>query len=154
MNWRVRGIARSLQSRRRQPQAGFSLVELLVVLVILGLLAALATPQVLKYLSRAKVDTARIEMKNMATALDFFLLDVGRYPTQQEGLQALVTSPAGLASWHGPYLKTNTSGPPLDPWGHTYQYRVPGQNGDYDLFAVGPDNSTIALGNSQGAGPQ
>ena len=152
LNQRTIGMARPSGSLGRQ--AGFSLVELLVVLVILGLLAALATPQVLKYLGRAKVDTARIEMKNMATALDFFLLDVGRYPTQQEGLQALVTNPAGLAPWHGPYLKTNTLGPPLDPWGHPYQYRVPGQNGDYDLFAIGPDNSTIALGNSQGAGPQ
>ena len=155
MKWRVRGIARPSEPLQRQPQAGFSLVELLVVLVILGLLAALATPQVLKYLARAKVDTARIEMKNMATALDFFLLDVGRYPTQQEGLQALVTSPAGLAPWHGPYLKTNTFGaPPLDPWGHPYQYRIPGQNGDYDLFTIGPDNSAIALGNNQGASPQ
>ena len=124
------------------------------MLVILGLLAALATPQVLKYLARAKVDTARIEMKNMATALDLFLLDVGRYPTQQEGLQALVTNPAGLAPWHGPYLKTNTAGPPLDPWGHSYQYRIPGQNGDYDLFAIGPDSSAITLMSSQGAGPQ
>lgn len=153
LNQRARGMARPSGSPGRQ--AGFSLVELLVVLVILGLLAALATPQVLKYLGRAKVDTARIEMKNMATALDFFLLDVGRYPTQQEGLQALVTNPAGLAPWRGPYLKTNALGPPLDPWGHPYQYRVPGQSGgDYDLFAIGPDNSTIALGNSQGAGPQ
>jgi general secretion pathway protein G len=147
-------MARRPESVQRRRQAGFSLVELLVVLVILGLLAALATPQVLKYLSRAKVDTARIEMKNMATALDFFLLDVGRYPTQQEGLQALVTSPGGLAPWHGPYLKTNTGGPPLDPWGHAYQYRFPGQNGDYDLFTIGPDNSAITLGQRQGASLQ
>jgi len=146
MNWTAGRIAS--RSPQRQRQAGFSLVELLVVLVILGLLAALATPQVLKYLARAKVDTARIEMKNMATALDFFLLDVGRYPTQQEGLQALVANPAGLAPWRGPYLKTNTAGPPLDPWGHPYQYRFPGQSGDYDLFTVTPDNLPITLGNT------
>lgn len=154
MNWRVGRKSRSSGSCRRVPQAGFSLVELLVVLVILGLLAALATPQVLKYLGRAKVDTARIEMKNMATALDLFLIDVGRYPTQQEGLEALVANPAGLAPWHGPYLKTNTAGPPLDPWGHAYQYRFPGQNGDYDLFTIAPDNSPINFGNSQNAASQ
>lgn len=152
MNQTARGTARPLASPRRQ--AGFTLVELLVVLVILGLLAALATPQVLKYLGRAKIDTAHIEMKNMATALDFFLLDVGRYPTQQEGLQALITHPAGLSPWRGPYLKSNSAGPLLDPWGHPYQYRVPGQNGDYDLFTMGPDNSTIAVGNGEAPAPQ
>src|SRR6266567_3514808 len=143
VRWRVGRMARSSGTFQRVPQAGFSLVELLVVLAILGLLAALVTPQVLKYLARAKVDTARIEMKSLSTALDLFLLDVGRYPTQQEGLQALVTNPVGLAPWHGPYLKTNTAGPPLDPWGHPYQYRFPGQNGDYDLFTTAPDNSSV-----------
>jgi general secretion pathway protein G len=119
-------------------QAGFTLVELLVVLAILGLLVAVATPQVLKYLGRAKNDTARIEMKSMSTALDLFLLDVGRYPTQQEGLPALVANPGGLQSWHGPYL--NATVVPNDPWGRPYQYRFPGQNGDYDLWTLGADN--------------
>ncbi|HUC69303.1 MAG TPA: type II secretion system major pseudopilin GspG [Stellaceae bacterium] len=118
--------------------AGFTLVELLVVLAILGLLVAIATPQVLKYLARAKVDTARIEMKSISSALDLFLLDNGRYPTEQEGLKALVANPGALATWSGPYLK-NGGGAPLDPWGRPYQYRYPGQNGDYDLFSNGPD---------------
>ena len=121
----------------RSAQSGFTLVELLVVLAILGLLVAVATPQVLKYLGRAKNDTARIEMKSMSTALDLFLLDVGRYPTQQEGLQALVANPGGLQSWHGPYLKTTVL--PNDPWGRPYQYRFPGQNSDYDLWTLGAD---------------
>jgi general secretion pathway protein G len=120
-------------------QTGFTLVELLVVLAILGLLAAVATPQVLKYLGRAKVDTAQIEIKNLSTGLDLFLIDVGRYPTQQEGLSGLVANPGSLPSWSGPYLKGTVV--PLDPWGHPYQYRIPGQHGDYDLFTLGPDGT-------------
>ncbi len=132
MRWRVRG-------GRRAAQAGFTLIELLVVLAILGLLVAVATPQVLKYLGKAKADTAKIEIKSLSTALDLFLIDVGRYPTQQEGLEALVANPGALPSWHGPYLKTGSV--PLDPWGHPYQYRFPGQNGDYDLYTLSPDGS-------------
>src|SRR5438552_2682949 len=108
---------------RHRKQGGFTLIELLVVLAILGLLAALVTPQVLKYLARAKTDTARIEIKNIGTALDLYLVDVGRYPTQQEGLGGLIANPGGLAAWRGPYVKGN--GIPLDPWGRPYQYRSP-----------------------------
>ena len=119
--------------RNERSQAGFTLVELLVVLAILGLLVAIATPQVIKYLGRAKVDTARIQIHDMSTALDMFLVDVGRYPTQQEGLQALVQNPGALATWHGPYLKSL----PADPWGQPYQYRIPGSNGnEYDLYTL------------------
>jgi general secretion pathway protein G len=119
--------------RKEHSEAGFTLIELLVVLAILGLLIAIATPQVIKYLGRAKVSTAQIQIHEMSTALDTFLVDVGRYPTQQEGLQALVQNPGALASWHGPYLKSL----PLDPWGQSYQYRIPGTNGnDYDLYTL------------------
>jgi general secretion pathway protein G len=121
--------------RDERSEAGFTLVELLVVLAILGLLIAVATPQLIGYLGKAKVDTARIQMHEMSTALDMFLVDVGRYPSQQEGLGALVANPGTLGTWRGPYLKA--SGVPLDPWGQPYQYRIPGQNGhDYDLFTV------------------
>jgi general secretion pathway protein G len=133
---------RVIERKDRESEGGFTLVELLVVLAILGLLVAIASPQVLKYLARAKVDTARIELKSMSTALDLFLVDDGRYPTEQEGLQALVANPGGLASWAGPYLKTGATGVPMDPWGHPYQYRYPGQSGDYDLFSNGPDGNT------------
>lgn len=126
----------------RHGESGFTLIELLVVLAILGLLVAIASPQVLKYLARAKVDTARIELKSMATALDLFLVDEGRYPTEQEGLQALITKPGNLGYWAGPYLKTGTTEVPMDPWGHPYQYRYPGQSEDYDLFSNGPDGNT------------
>ena len=153
MQWRAKNIASRLGSLRRRSQAGFTLVELLVVLAILGLLVAIATPQVLKYLAKSKVDTARIEMASLSTALDLFLVDNGRYPTQQEGLQALVVNPGGLPSWHGPYLKSRTVAP-ADPWGHPYQYRFPGRSGDYDLFTVGPDNQLIGAVGSQAAATQ
>jgi general secretion pathway protein G len=128
---------------RRSGRAGFTLIELLVVLAILGLLVAVATPQVLKYLAKAKEDTARIEVSNLSTALDLYLVDVGRYPTQQEGLQALIANP-GLNNWHGPYLKAKTV--PLDPWGQPYQYRFPGQSGDYDLYTLGSKGGNAVAG--------
>ena len=141
-------ISRRAMAPARAAQSGFTLVELLVVLAILGLLVALATPQVLKYLAKSKVDTARIEISNLSTSLDLFLIDVGRYPTQQEGLEALVTNPSGITSLHGPYVKGRSSAP-VDPWGHPYQYRFPGQTGEYDLFTLGPDNQVI----TSAAGP-
>jgi general secretion pathway protein G len=88
-------------------------------------------------------------MANIGTSLDLFLIDNGRYPTQQEGLQALVINPGGLPGWHGPYIKTR-SGMPLDPWGRPYQYRIPGQSAEYDLFTVGPDNQAISTVDTQG----
>jgi general secretion pathway protein G len=121
---------------------GFTLIELLVVLAILGLLISVVAPQVIRYLGRAKVDTANYESKNIETALDLFMIDAGRYPTQQEGLGALVANP-GIPKWEGPYLKTK--GVPVDPWGHPYQYHIPGTEGrDYDLYSLGPDGSATA----------
>jgi general secretion pathway protein G len=131
------------QPQRKQPgrgQQGFTLIELLVVLAILGMLAAIAVPQVLKYLGRAKDDVVKVQEQALGTSLDLFLLDVGRYPTAQEGLQALVSPPAGLAPWHGPYVTKATS--LMDPWGRPYVYRQPGQQGaDYDLYSLGPDGN-------------
>ncbi len=111
-----------------------------MVLAILGMLAAIAVPQVLKYLSRAKDDVVKVQEQALSTSLDLFLLDVGRYPTDQEGLQALVAAPSGLGQWHGPYVTKQNS--LIDPWGRLYVYRQPGQQGaDYDLYSLGPDGN-------------
>jgi len=119
-------------------QSGFTLIELLVVLVILGLLAGLVGPQVMKYIGGAKSDTARLQIEDIGAALDLFYLDNSRYPNSDEGLQALSTQPAGFESWNGPYLKKKQV--PSDPWGNPYHYAMPGQNGPYDLYTLGADN--------------
>jgi general secretion pathway protein G len=134
------------KKRASRGERGFTLIELLVVLAILGLLAAIATPQVLSYLGKAKTDTARVEISNIATALDLYLIDVGRYPTQQEGLAALVENPGNLPAWRGPYLKSRTA--PADPWGRPYHYRVPGQRGPFDVYTLGADNAPGGSGDN------
>ena len=116
---------------------GFTLVELLVVLVILGLLVALAAPRVMKYLGSARSDTARIQIEKLSGILDLYRLEVGRYPTDQEGLQALMDKPAQADAWNGPYLKNRES--LTDPWGVPYAYRSPGQHGEFDLYTLGAD---------------
>ncbi len=131
----------------RVSAAGFTLLELLVVLAILGLLVGFVAPQVIKYLGRAKTDTARVDIHNIGQALDLFRLDVGRYPTQQEGLQAIVAKPAGLDRWQGPYVKQAKM--PADPWGEPYRYRIPGEHGEYDLYSLGADNTPGGTGENQ-----
>ena len=118
---------------------GFTLIELLVVLVILGLLAGLAGPKVLKYLGGAKSDTTGLQIVEFGAGLDLFHLEVGRYPTTEEGLAALVVEPTGLENWQGPYFKKNKV--PADPWGHDYHYQSPGDHGEYDLYSLGGDNA-------------
>jgi len=119
-------------------QPGFTLIELLVVLVILGLLAGLVGPQILRYLGSAKSDTTRLQIEELGAGLDLFHLEVGRYPNTDEGLAALVEEPTGVSNWNGPYLKKKTI--PSDPWGNNYNYVSPGENGVYDLFSLGQDN--------------
>ena len=127
--------------------AGFTLIELLVVLAILGLVVALVTPQVLKYLGRAKIDAAHLQIENLSGALDLFKLDMQRYPTQQEGLEALIQPPLGASGWSGPYLKQKSV--PLDPWGRAYNYRIPGEHGEYDLYSLGASNALGGTGENQ-----
>lgn len=119
---------------------GFTLVELLVVLAILGLLAGLVGPRIMRHLAGAKSDAAQLQIEELGAALDLYFLDMGRYPGNTEGLQALLTAPAGQGKqWNGPYLKKNHV--PQDPWGAPYQYRRPGRNGVYDLFSLGADGA-------------
>lgn len=126
--------------RKRRGEEGFTLLELLVVLVILGLLAALVGPRVMGVLGKAKGDVAAAQMENLATALDLLHLDTGRYPSTEEGLQALVARPAGMERWNGPYLQAEKV--PLDPWSRAYDYRQPGGNGaPYRLTSFGADGA-------------
>ena len=128
-------LPKSPASRARR-SAGFTLIELLVVLVILTLLAGLVGPKVLDQLGGAKSKTARIQLAEIEQSADLFKLDVGRYPTDAEGLRALVDRPATAPGWNGPYLK---KGLPSDPWGAAYQYKNPGRNGGPDIFTLGAD---------------
>lgn len=129
-------IAAASKYRR---QRGFTFIELLAVLLILGLLAAVATPQVMKYLGRARTDSARLQVQGLGGAIDLYYLDTGRYPSSQEGLQALVDRPPGQDKWNGPYVKKRDM--LMDPWGRQYRYRAPGQHGDYDLYSLGADDA-------------
>lgn len=119
-------------------KAGFTLIELLVVLMILGLLAGIVGPRVLKQLGGAKSGTAQLQIAEFSSGLDLFYVEVGRYPTTEEGLDALVSEPTGVANWNGPYLKKNDL--PSDPWGQAYRYQYPGEHGDFDLYSLGRDN--------------
>lgn len=111
-------------------------MELLVVLVIIGLLAALVGPTLYHRIKPAKQAAARAQISNFMTALDSYFVDVGSYPTAQQGLQALRTKPEGVSNWQGPYLKKEV---PDDPWGHPYVYRSPGRNGGYEIVSYGAD---------------
>jgi general secretion pathway protein G len=118
-------------------QQGFTLVEMLVVITIIGLIMGLIGPRVLNYLSESKVKTARIQLQSFASALDLFYLDAGRFPSTSEGLTALVRQTPGVAAWNGPYLKGGNV--PKDPWNNGYMYRSPGEHGPYDIMSYGSD---------------
>jgi general secretion pathway protein G len=119
-------------------QAGFTLIELLIVVIILGVLAALVGPRLFGRVGQSRQAAARVQIELLGAALDQFKLDVGRYPSSQEGLQALQQSPGNAPGWEGPYLKKDV---PRDPWGNPYQYRSPGEHGEYDLSSFGSDGA-------------
>lgn len=122
---------------RCRHHTGFTLIELLVVLVILGMLAGLVGPRVMKYASSSKIDIARVQLEDLAAGLDLFKLDVGRYPSSSEGLQVLIESADNIAQWDGPYLRKNKL--PKDPWGRDYIYSYPGEKNEYELLTYGLD---------------
>ncbi|HYA27089.1 MAG TPA: type II secretion system major pseudopilin GspG [Thermodesulfovibrionales bacterium] len=116
-------------------KSGFTLVELLVVMVIIGLLATLVAPGLIKQLGKSQQAAAKSQIASLEQALDKFRLDVGRYPSSQEGLNSLLTNP-GVDSWDGPYVKSSLLN---DPWGRPYHYDFPGVHGEYDLYSYGRD---------------
>jgi general secretion pathway protein G len=125
------------RSDRRRRERGLTLVEMLVVLLIIGLIASFAVPQVMNYVGGARHDAAAVQVKRLGGILDLYRLDVGAYPATEQGLDALLREPRGAVRWNGPYLQQADA--LIDPWGRPYLYRAPGENGPYDLSSLGAD---------------
>jgi len=123
---------------------GFTLIELLVVMIILGLLASLVGPRLFGKVDKAKQQTAQAQIELLSTALASFRLDIGRFPTEDEGLKSLIEKPSDLQKWDGPYLAKDL---PKDPWGNDYVYKMPGEHGSYDLMSYGMDGVSGGEGN-------
>ncbi len=132
-------------STRKCSASGFTLVELMVVMVILGLLASLVLPNFFGQAAKARVKAASVQISSLGTALDTFALDVGRYPSTEEGLDALLTAPAGANRWDGPYLPKAV---PSDPWGNRYQYKGSEVEGQYEILSYGSDGKSGGEGDA------
>ena len=130
----------------RQRDRGFTLMELLVVIIIIGILAAIVGPKFFGRVDEAKQKAAKAQIELFGTALDALRLDTGRYPTTEEGLKALREKPAGLDNWKGPYLPKEI---PLDPWGSAYIYKSPGDHGEFDIISYGKDKAEGGEGDNQ-----
>jgi general secretion pathway protein G len=126
--------------------AGFTLLELLVVMVIIGLLAGFVAPKFFAQIGKSEAKTARAQIDSLEKALDQYRLDLGRYPTNEQGLAALTERPAGETKWAGPYLKKQV---PPDPWARPYVYKFPGEHGEYDLFTYGKDGQPGGTGEAE-----
>ena len=136
---KMTGVSESRRNKRnKNKQGGFTLMELLVVLAILGLLMSLVGPRVLNQLGGAKTKTAAIQIKDLEQALEMYKLDVGRYPSTSDGLKALNDKPGGATGWNGPYLKSDV---PMDPWKREYNYKYPGERGELDIFTYGQNGT-------------
>ena len=133
---------RNIEVHMKQIQSkysGFTLLELLVVMVIIGLLAGYVGPKYFAQIGKSEVKTAKAQIDALSKALDQYRLDTGHYPSSENGLAALNTAPANEAKWRGPYLQKKM---PDDPWGKPYQYKMPGEHGDYDLWSYGSDGAS------------
>ena len=126
-------------------EAGFTLLKLLVVIVIIGLLASYIGPRYFGQIGKSEVTTAKAQMQALGRALDHYRLDVGRYPTTEQRLDVLMVRPPNEANWNGPYLQKNV---PLDPWGKPYVYRSPGEKGEFDLISLGKDGAPGGTGDN------
>lgn len=133
---------KSLKNRK-----GFTLLELLVVLGIIAMLAGIVGPQVMKHMGTAKTKAAKVQIEDISTALDMYKLDVGNYPSNQQGLTALIERPIDSKSWNGPYLRKDKM--PVDPWQQEYHYQMPGQHGKFDLYSYGADDKQGGEGEDQ-----
>lgn len=127
-----------LRTRTWRQDRGFTLLELLVVLVVLGLLVSIVGPKYFNQLGKSEAKAAQAQIANIAKALDIYRVDVGRYPETEQGLAALNAGPANEPKWRGPYLQKAV---PQDPWGRAYLYKSPGEHGDFDLVSLGKDGS-------------
>jgi general secretion pathway protein G len=136
-----------MTQHKKLTQAGFTLLELLVVLGIIAMLAGLVGPQVMKHMAESKVKAAKVQIEDLAQTLDMYKLDVGSYPSSDQGLEALITSPDGADRWNGPYLRKNKV--PLDPWNNEYKYASPGEHGKFDLYSMGADGKEGGEGEDQ-----
>ena len=144
----MRKMVRAGMSRRAllTGSPGFTLIEMLVVLVIIGLVMGLVGPQVLNYLTNARAKAAKLQIEAFGSALDLYYLDVGRYPPASEGLTALVRRPSGIEVWNGPYLKGGAV--PPDPWGNVYVYRAPAERAPYEIISMGADGHEGGTGSA------
>ena len=131
----------------KRNQTGFTLLELLVVLGIIAMLAGLVGPQVMKHMGESKVKAAKVQIEDLAQTLDMYKLDVGSYPTSEQGLTALVENPGDIQRWNGPYLRKSKV--PLDPWNQEYHYTSPGEHGKFDLTSLGADGKQGGEGEDQ-----
>lgn len=136
-------ISRNSPRIKSSDNAGFTLLELLVVIVIIGLLAAYVGPKYFSQLGKSETVVAKAQIEAFEKSLDSFRIDVGRYPTTEEGLAALLVSPPNTEKWNGPYLKKDI---PKDPWGNIYMYKSPGKNGDFDIISYGKDGQPGGTG--------
>lgn len=139
-----------MTKKTKRRDAGFSLMELLVALVILALIVGLVAPQVLGYLGRARTDSAKVQIDNLKASLSLYLVDMGRYPASSEGLEALVKAPPGAASWRGPYVEEDAL--PMDPWGRAFQYELPADGARPRVFSLGADAAPGGEGENQDIG--
>ena len=137
----LRGRPQGLFDRSRS-DAGYTLLELLVVMGILAVLTAVATPQLMGYFGKAKTQSVQLQIENIGTALELYYMENGSYPSVSVGLKALVEATPEAPRWNGPYLKKAKS--LLDPWGHPYQYKYPTANGDYEVYSLGPSGKATS----------